>query len=68
MFPVSQLCPAADVTLKERENTIELSNEVLSTSIEKSSGRITSVKLGGQELLGSGTGYWSASAFRVSSV
>ena len=62
LFPVSQLCRAADVTLKEREDTFELANEALSASIEKSSGRITSVKLGGQELLGSGTGYWSMSA------
>ena len=62
LLPVSQLCPAADVTLKERENTFELGNKALSASIEKSSGRITSVKLGGQELLGSGTGYWSMSA------
>ena len=39
-----------------------LSNGNLDVTIEKKSGRVTSVVLGGQKLLGDGSGYWSMSA------
>lgn len=53
---------AADVSLSQDERNFRISNGGLAAVIEKSSGRVTSVVLEGQELLGKGTGYWSMSA------
>lgn len=53
---------AADVSLNQNGKSFVISNGDLSTTIEKRSGRVTSVVLGGQELLGGGAGYWSMSA------
>lgn len=57
-----QNCRGGDVSLSQDARTFRLSNGKLNAAIERSSGRITSVVLDGQELLGSGTGYWSMSA------
>ncbi len=53
---------AADVTLSQDGTSFRMSNGTLSAMIEKRSGRVTSVVLGGQELLGEGSGYWSMAA------
>ena len=53
---------AADVTLNEDDQSYGISNGSLSATISKSSGKIISVMLDGEELLGGGTGYWSMSA------
>lgn len=53
---------AAAVSLHQDDLSFRMSNGQLSATIEKASGKITSVVLGNQELLGGGTGYWSMSA------
>jgi rhamnogalacturonan endolyase len=53
---------AALVTLSQDAKCFNLSNGVLTSTIEKISGRVISVVLGGQKLLGTGTGYWGMSA------
>lgn len=53
---------AGQVSLSQDGATFKISNGQLSATIEKVSGKITSVVLDGQELLGGGTGYWSMSA------
>lgn len=53
---------AADVTVLQDEESFRLSNGGLTAVVQKSSGRVTSVVLDGQELLGKGTGYWSMAA------
>ena len=53
---------AADVSLSQDDATFKVSNGQLSATIEKVSGKITSVVFLNQELLGGGTGYWSMSA------
>ncbi|WP_348216044.1 polysaccharide lyase family protein [Luteolibacter sp.] len=58
----SPLSRGADVSLSQDERFFKVSNGKLATTIDKSSGKITSVAFGGQELLGGGTGYWSMSA------
>lgn len=62
LFLVSVPLFAATVTLSQDDKSFHLSNGALRASIEKSSGRVTSVELGGQKLLGSGSGYWSMSS------
>lgn len=52
----------AEVVLTQDERSFGMSNERLAATFEKATGRITSVKLGGQNVLGKGTGYWSMSA------
>jgi rhamnogalacturonan endolyase len=53
---------AGDVTLTGSERSFLLSNGRLSATIEKASGRVTAVSLGGRDLLGGGSGYWSMAA------
>ncbi len=53
---------AGVVSLSQDERFFRMSNGVLSATIEKNSGRVTAVALGGQDLLGGGSGYWSMSA------
>jgi len=53
---------AAKVSLTQDNVFFKMTNGGLSASIEKRTGRITSIMLGKQELLGNGTGYWSMSA------
>lgn len=53
---------AAEVSLTQDMDRFKMSNGELTVGIEKRTGRVTSVVLGGQELLGKGTGYWSMSA------
>ena len=53
---------AADVTISQDAGSFRLSNGKLETVIQKSTGKVTSVVLEGQELLGKGTGYWSMAA------
>ncbi|MEY3894811.1 MAG: hypothetical protein RLZZ214_330 [Verrucomicrobiota bacterium] len=53
---------AAAVSLGQDGAAFRMSNGQLAATIDKASGKITSVVLGGQELLGGGTGYWSMSA------
>jgi rhamnogalacturonan endolyase len=68
VFFISSLCVlatplgAALVTLSQDDKSFSLSNGILTTTIEKASGRVTSAVLNGQNLLGNGTGYWSMSA------
>ena len=57
-FPVA----AAEVSLSQGADSFKMSNGGFTARIEKRTGRITSVVLGGQELLGKGTGYWSMAA------
>ena len=54
---------ATGVSLSQDERVFRMSNGRLSVVIDKHSARITSVALGGRELLGGGTGYWSMSSF-----
>jgi rhamnogalacturonan endolyase len=61
LLPVSTM-RAGEVTLSQDERIFRISNGGFSATIEKSSARVTSATLGGQELLGSGSGYWSMSA------
>ena len=61
-FLLSHSSRAGDVTLFQDARIFKISNGKLAATIEKSSGKITSVVLAGQELLGGGTGYWSMSA------
>lgn len=53
---------AGQVSLSQDGATFKIANGHLSATIEKASGKITSVVLDGQELLGGGTGYWSMAA------
>lgn len=53
---------AGDVSLVQEGNRFRMSNGELTVTIEKSSGRVIGVKLGGTDLLGKGTGYWSMAA------
>ncbi|NQX00431.1 hypothetical protein HQ447_07205, partial [bacterium] len=53
---------AADVSLTQDGAQFKMSNGRLAVTIEKKSGRVSSVTLGNQSLLGQGTGYWSMSA------
>jgi rhamnogalacturonan endolyase len=53
---------AGDVTLVQDEGNFRMSNGALTATIEKGSGRVTGVTLGGVDLLGKGTGYWSMAA------
>lgn len=53
---------AANVTVSQDGGNLRLSNGTLAVLIEKSSGRVTSVVVGDQEVLGKGAGYWSMSA------
>lgn len=53
---------AGEVFLSQDGAAFKMSNGQLSTTIEKASGKITSVVLDSQELLGGGTGYWSMAA------
>ncbi|MES2657635.1 MAG: polysaccharide lyase family protein [Verrucomicrobiota bacterium] len=62
MILASLLSRGGDVSLFQDTRFFKLSNGKLSATIDKSSGRITSVSLGGQGLLGGGTGYWSMAA------
>jgi len=50
------------VSVEQDTRFFHMSNGTLSTTIDKSTGRVTAVSLDGQELLGNGTGYWSMSA------
>ena len=56
------LAPAAEVTLDQDSGRFVLSNGRLTATVEKRTGRVTSVALGGRQLLGTGSGYWSISA------
>jgi rhamnogalacturonan endolyase len=53
---------AENVNLREDDGFFRISNGNLAATIEKSTARITSVTLGGRELLGAGSGYWSMAA------
>lgn len=50
------------VSLSQDGRFFRMFNGVLSVTIEKNSGRVTSAVLGGRSLLGNGSGYWSMSA------
>ncbi len=58
---------AAVVDLTQDTRSFRMTNGRLAATIEKSTGRITAASLDGQELLGSGSGYWSMSASSMSS-
>lgn len=58
---------AEGVSLSQDGRFFRMSNGVLSTTIEKRTGRVTSAKLGGRDLLGEGSGYWSMSASSANS-
>ncbi len=49
---------AAEVTLTQDDQSFRLENGDLAVTVRKSTGRVTSATLAGQELLGADGGYW----------
>lgn len=53
---------SVEVTLTQDDQFFHLANGDLAVAVRKSTGRVTSAVLTGQELLGEGGGYWSMTA------
>ncbi len=62
VFLAARVVHAGEVSLWQDERDFRIGNGELAVVVQKSTGRVTSVVMGGQELLGGGTGYWSMAA------
>jgi rhamnogalacturonan endolyase len=61
-FALAAYGHAGKVSLSQDAKVFRMSNGELAVAISKASATVVSATLGGQELLGGGTGYWSMSA------
>jgi rhamnogalacturonan endolyase len=62
LLSAARMIGAEEVRLSEDKDSFRLTNGLLGVTIEKNSARVTSAALGGRELMGEGSGYWSFAA------